>query len=275
MRALIRAYSAGHPVVTAVMLAVRWVLWLASGHPLAVLVVLAALLVGAPPIAGLVLAALIESAVLNVGRFRPSGPARFVWVWSQAMAFRRRWPSAYAEAYVQPEFDRAAVFPGNYYSAPDGLRPVLVSPRLRLLPTSVRPSSVIWRARPWSAQDFRDTDAQVRRLARADDRVLRAELARQDRGQRLQQHRRRWDLEVVFAEPSQDPDSGSSATNVGHEPGASGDGSGADSLLHRGRRSNGAGRSRQSFRQRQIDQETKNRSRRVVHDVGNRESNKG
>lgn len=266
MRALIRAYSASHPLATVVVIAIRWVLWFAAGHALGLAVVLVGLLLGLSVPVAMASAVLFEVSVFALGAHRPTSPARFVWVWIQGMAFRRRWPSAFAEAYVQPEFDRAAVFPGNYYSAPDGLRPVLVAPRLPLRPSAVGRSSMRWNVRPWSSQRFADNTAQVRRLARADDRVLRAELTRQTKPQKLVQHRRRWNLDVVFADPAHGPDDGHSAVGAGYTPAANGDDPGADSPLRRGRRSNNSLTHQQLDDRRRDNREQSTPRWRVIHD---------
>lgn len=219
MRALVRAYLAGHPVQALGLIVSRWVLWFAAGHPLGTVVGLTALVAGWGLIPAAMSAALIDQAAFVGGAVWADGPTRRYWAWTQGARFRRRWPSAFTEAYVQPEFDRAAVFPGNYYSAPDGLRPVLVAPRLSLLPRRVGRHDMRWVVRPWSAQGFEAIVAQSDRLARFDDRVVRTDLDRRETG-----HRRRWDLTVSFAAPTTEPDGDLPTTADGQSPLIGGDG---------------------------------------------------
>lgn len=270
MRAIVRAFLADHPILTWVLIATRWLLWLATGHPVAIVVWSAAMLFGRSMPSAVLLAVLADGMVLTVGSLLLHGPARLYWMWAQGARFRRRWPAAFTEAYVQPEFDRAAIFPGNYYSAPDGLRPVLVAPRLSLTPRRFTRNELRWAVRPWSAQNFGEIAAQSGRLAQDDDRVVRADLVR-----RKHHQRRRWDLVVSFSERTSDPDGGFSVSGDGHTPAASGDGSGAASPSHRSRRSNQANGSSENgnFGAVRSSGQTQVKERwRVVHDVRNRES---
>lgn len=232
MRAVVRAYLAGHPVLTLGLIVGRWALWMVAGHPVGLFVAGVALILDRSLITSALVALTVDSLLFGSGSVWHASAARFYWVWTQSARFRRRWPSAFTEAYIQPEFDRAAVFPGNYYSAPDGLRPALVAPRLSFLPRRLTSQEVRWAVRPWSAQSFGEIAAQAGRLANADDRVARADLVRRKHSQR-----RRWDLVVAFSQRAADPDGGSAVSGDGYTPAASGDGPGVASPSHRGRRS--------------------------------------
>ncbi|MEM7273152.1 MAG: hypothetical protein AAF547_08750 [Actinomycetota bacterium] len=233
MRAMTRAYLADHPMLTAGILGIRWAGWLIVGHPVAVTAAIVGLGFRLPALAVVAAALALDGLVmLRGGRFAGSGgPSRAIWIWAAGTRFRRRWPMAFVEAYVQPPFDRAAVFPGNYYSAPDGLRPVLTAPTLTFFPTGVTDTTVSWSVRPWSAQAFGDVRGQVARIAAADDRVVRAELTG-----RLPSRRRRWDLTVTFgrAQAQVDPAGPPPGSDLGLAPDVSGNGSGGRYPTRRG-----------------------------------------
>jgi hypothetical protein len=265
MRAVVRAYLAGHPVLTFGLIVGRWVLWMAAGHPVGLVGGVIAMALDRSLFTSVVFAVVIDALLFGVGSVWQAGPARRYWVWVQGARFRRRWPSTFAEAYIQPEFDRAAVFPGNYYSAPDGLRPVWVAPRLSLLPRRLNHQDIRWAVRPWSAQSFGEIAAQAGRLAGADDRVARADLVRRKHSQR-----RRWDLVVAFSERVADPDDGWSIPGGGYTPAASGDSPGVASPPHRGRRpqqTNGSSPNGHFGAVRSSSPEQAKETWRVVHDV--------
>ncbi len=267
MRAVIRAYVADHPILALIFIVVRWSLWAMAGHPMAVGTFGLAVLLGRSPASALLLAVLFDGGAIVAGSIWSDSPARTAWIWAQAARFRRRWPAAFTEAYVQPEFDRAAVFPGNYYSAPDGLRPVLVAPRLSLLPRKLSHHDVRWAVRPWSAQSFGDIAAQSGRVANADDRVVSVDLVRRKKHQR-----RRWDLVVSFAEPAVDPDDGSAVAGNGRRPAINGgDSNGGPTPSGRRPKSSNGINSTEVFGAMGAPAEAENRRKwRVVHDVGNR-----
>lgn len=270
MRAVVRAYLAGHPLLTLGLIVGRWLLWALAGHPVGVAVGLIAVVFDRSlPSAGL-FALMADGILFGAGSVWQAGSARLYWVWVQGARFRRRWPSAFTDAYVQPEFDRAAVFPGNYYSAPDGLRPVLVAPRLSILPRRLTRQDIRWAVRPWSAQSFGDIAAQAGRLGGADDRVVRADLVRRKHSQR-----RRWDLVVAFSERTADPGDGRAISGDGYTPAASGDSPGVASPPHRGRRTtrtNGSSTNGHFGAVRNSESEQAKEKWRVVHDVRYRKS---
>ncbi len=193
MRAVSRAVLAGHPLVAFWLVALRWLAWLLVGHPLGLLLFGGGLAIGLP-VAWLPPAAVAvdDLAVLAASR-GASSAGRLVWVWSQACRFRRRWPAALADASVRQGRDVSIIFSGNYYSTPDGLRPVLAAPRLSMLPSYAFPASVTWAVRPYGTHSFGELHAQVRRLAAVDPRIVDAGM--EDERDRLG----RWQLTVTFA----------------------------------------------------------------------------
>lgn len=144
MRALLKHLLAKHPVVAAIAVAVRWLTWLAIGHPAAIFVAIATITIGVPLFLAVPLALAIDIP-LTTRMVDPPALNRS-WRWAQAARFRRAWPSATA-ALVRGGA-RTTVLSTNHYSSPGGYRPMLEAPPLSFFPRFNSVGEATWVVRP-------------------------------------------------------------------------------------------------------------------------------
>lgn len=191
MRTVFQAILADRPRLVAVGVGLRWLAWLAVGHPFFVLAAVFGLARGFGLVESLGLAAIVEVALTLWGVQGLTRGADAVYLWHQVCRFRRRFPATFAKAYQDPRL--LALAAGNIYSAPGGLRSVLSTPRLSVVPRAFGYKTVGWVLSPREQHQPNELAAAMERIARSDSRLA---------GLRVQPTRRGLALIATFAPPS-------------------------------------------------------------------------
>ncbi len=179
MRTALQAILADRPRLVAVGVALRWLAWLAVGHPIWLITTVFGWARGFSLLGGLALATIVEIVLTAWAAQGLTPGADTFYMWQQASRFRRRFPATFAKAYRDPRLLALAV--GNIYSAPGGLRPVLSAPQLSLLPTGFAPKTVGWVLTAREQHEPSELVAAMNRIAQADSRLawLRVQPTRQ------------------------------------------------------------------------------------------------
>lgn len=177
MRALIRTLLARYPFLAAGLVFVRWLLWLAVGHPVAVATTVTGTIAGAPLRIVIPVALTLDLTLLLIAdQADGTRPAEALTLWARAARFRRRWPTAMAGSAAAGQRDVSIVFAHNYYSVPDGFRPILDCPRLSLLPRPRNGHTITWTIRPWPGQTLAGLDRHLQAVTDGDRRIDRVHI---------------------------------------------------------------------------------------------------
>ncbi len=169
MRTALQAILADRPRWVAGGVALRWLVWLAVGHPIWLITAIFGWARGFGLLGGLVLATIVESVLTAWAAQGLTPGADTFYMWQQASRFRRRFPATFAKAYRDPRLLALAV--GNIYSAPGGLRPVLSAPQLSLIPTGFGPKTVGWVLTAREQHEPKELAAAMHRIAQADSKL--------------------------------------------------------------------------------------------------------
>lgn len=195
MRTALQALLADRPRLVVVGVALRWLVWLAIGHPAMVLVAAFALARGFGLLASFAIATLAEFGFSAWGMSQLTRGAKAMCLWQQIARFRRRFPAAFAKAHRDPRLLALAV--GNIYSAPGGLRPVLSAPGLGVMPRAFGYETVGWTLLPRPQHRTAELELAMAGIADADRGLVSLRVHRKRDGSlaliaRFAQPTRRW-----------------------------------------------------------------------------------
>lgn len=175
MIAAARAVLDGRPRLAFVLVAVRSILWIAAGHPVGLLAAVSAWRLGAPALATIAVAVLLDAVAIAWSRQQGPGVGRVIWLWAMACRFRRRWPVLFNDA--DPRRLRfTGLLSRNRYNGAGGLRPVLAAPLLGLTPVSLRGTTAEWAVLTVAAHTPTELADVVERIADLDARLAKSQI---------------------------------------------------------------------------------------------------
>ena len=118
MRSIVQSFLARHPMITAVGVGFRWVMWLLAGHLFGITAFVLAMLSNVSVLYAVLVWISVEASLALWGLAGLTTGAHSLYLWAQLCRFRRRWPGQFARSYQAHRWPPVVV--DNHYSVPGG-----------------------------------------------------------------------------------------------------------------------------------------------------------